>query len=92
MTDQYAKLCLPSLQIFFPLAPGIESIWEPFQEEVQEKYDEVQRQINDVVDGMEHALLLRWLTSCDTQIWCLLSSVCLLGSGYGLHFNMMSAM
>ncbi|KAL3140806.1 hypothetical protein ABBQ32_005349 [Trebouxia sp. C0010 RCD-2024] len=37
-------------QIFFPLAPGIESIWEPLQEEVQQRYEEVQTQIDDVVD------------------------------------------
>ena len=47
----------PLLQIFFPLAPGIESIWEPFQEELQERYDEVQRHVDDVVDGMQHAWL-----------------------------------
>lgn len=93
VTDQcgMCQLCLRSMQIFFPLAPGIESIWEPFQEEVQEKYDEVQRQISDVVDGMQHAWLLHCLTSCEVQICCLLFSVCLLGSGYGLHSNTMSA-
>lgn len=37
-------------QVFFPLAPGIESIWEPFQEEVQERVQEVQRQLDEVVD------------------------------------------
>ena len=68
MYDQCARLCLPSLQIFFPLAPGIESIWDPFQEEVQERYDEVQRQIDDVVDGMQHAWLMHCLTSCNMQI------------------------
>lgn len=92
MTDQCANLCLPSVQIFFPLAPGIESIWEPFQEEVQEKYDEVQRQISGVVDGMQHVLLLHCLISCEMQVCCLLYSVCLFGSGYGLHSNMTSAM
>lgn len=56
MDKQCAEVYLPSLQIFFPLAPGIESIWEPLQEEVQERYDEVQRQIDDVVDGTQLAL------------------------------------
>ena len=39
------------LQVFFPLAPGIESIWEPFQEEVEERVQEVQRQIVEAMDG-----------------------------------------
>ena len=39
------------LQVFFPLAPGIESIWEPFQEEVKERVQEVQRQIDEAMDG-----------------------------------------
>jgi len=44
------------LQVFFPLAPGIESIWEPFQEEVEERVQEVQRQIDDAMDGtLAHA-------------------------------------
>ncbi|DBB18049.1 TPA: hypothetical protein ACH3X3_003041 [Trebouxia sp. C0006] len=37
-------------QVFFPLAPGIESIWEPFQEEVEERVQEVQRQIDEAMD------------------------------------------
>ena len=68
MHDQGTRLCLPSLQIFFPLAPGIESIWEPFQEEVRERYDEVQRQIDEVVDGTQHAWLMHCLNSCNMQI------------------------
>ena len=38
--------------MFFPLAPGIESIWEPFQEEVEARVQEVQQQLDDVMDGM----------------------------------------
>lgn len=38
--------------MFFPLAPGIESIWEPFQEEVEARVQEVQQQFDDVLDGM----------------------------------------
>ena len=38
-------------QVFFPLAPGIESIWEPFQEEVEQRVQEVQQQIDDAMDG-----------------------------------------
>ncbi|KAL0028666.1 hypothetical protein WJX79_009247 [Trebouxia sp. C0005] len=38
------------VQVFFPLAPGIESIWEPFQEEVEERVQEVQRQIDEAMD------------------------------------------
>ena len=45
---------LMALQIFFPLAPGIESIWEPFQEEVEERYDEVQHQIDEAMSGETH--------------------------------------
>lgn len=40
------------LQVFFPLAPGIESIWEPFQEEVEARVQDVQQQFDDVMDGM----------------------------------------
>ena len=40
------------VQVFFPLAPGIESIWEPFQEEVEERIQEVQRQLDVAMDGM----------------------------------------
>ena len=40
------------LKVFFPLAPGIDSIWEPFQEEVQARVQEVQQQFDDVMDGM----------------------------------------
>ena len=39
------------MQVFFPLAPGIESIWEPFQEEVEERVQEVQRQLDVAMDG-----------------------------------------
>lgn len=39
------------MQVFFPLAPGIESIWEPFQEEVVERVQEVQRQLDVAMDG-----------------------------------------
>jgi len=45
------------LQIFFPLAPGIESIWEPFQEEVEARVQEVQRQIDEAMDGASHVHL-----------------------------------
>lgn len=48
------------LQIFFPLAPGIESIWEPLQEEVQQRYEEVQTQIDDVVDGTQLDCCSAW--------------------------------
>ncbi|KAL0034634.1 hypothetical protein WJX77_000317 [Trebouxia sp. C0004] len=37
-------------QVFFPLAPGIESIWEPFQEEVEERIQEVQCQFDGAMD------------------------------------------
>ncbi len=51
MTWHAQQLCRIVLQVFFPLAPGIESIWEPFQEEVEERVQEVQRQIDEVMDG-----------------------------------------
>lgn len=46
-----AKDSATMLQVFFPLAPGIESIWEPFQEEVEARVQEVQQQFGDVMDG-----------------------------------------
>lgn len=51
MTWHAQHLCMIVLQVFFPLAPGIESIWEPFQEEVEERVQEVQRQIDEAMDG-----------------------------------------
>ncbi len=51
MTWHAQQNCMTVLQLFFPLAPGIESIWEPFQEEVEERVQEVQRQIDEAMDG-----------------------------------------
>lgn len=52
---------MTALQVFFPLAPGIESIWEPFQEEVEERVQEVQRQIDEAMDGtLAHAFACRF--------------------------------
>lgn len=48
----------PLLQIFFPLAPGIESIWEPFQEQVEERYDEVQHQIDEAMGGKRRSRVI----------------------------------
>ena len=46
------------VQVFFPLAPGIESIWEPLQEEVEERLQEAQRQFDEVVEGEGIALAM----------------------------------
>ena len=46
------------LQVFFPLAPGIESIWEPFQEEVDGRVDEVQRRFDEAMGGKEYSAIV----------------------------------
>jgi hypothetical protein len=63
MTLHAQQHCMIVLQVFFPLAPGIESIWEPFQEEVEERVQEVQRQIDEAMDGkLAHALACPFCT------------------------------
>ena len=78
MIRVYAVTWLHILQIFFPLAPGIESIWEPLQEEVQQRYEEMQTQIDDMVDGMQLGSSSAWQTeTCNhavamtSKLYCL---------------------
>ena len=39
------------LQVLLPLAPGVESIWEPLKEEFEENRDKVEQRYREVVEG-----------------------------------------
>ena len=43
--------CTALLQVLLPLAPGVESIWEPLKEEFEENRDKVEQRYRDVMEG-----------------------------------------
>ena len=43
--------CTALLQVLLPLAPGVESIWEPLKEEFEESRDKVEQRYRDVMEG-----------------------------------------
>lgn len=48
------------LQILRPLAPGVESIWEPLQEEIEEQVEEAERLVDESLHGRLTVTLLPW--------------------------------
>lgn len=43
------------LQIFFPLLPGVESIWEPAKEELEEAVEKLQQGMDEGMESFKDA-------------------------------------